>query len=106
MSKTVYHWRQEEFLNQCSITNELSKVVGEGVRQEQNDNDLICQAHLNCYQNLRIRNSKIPNAGLGLFYGNRQIKKNLPIIEYTGPVGNRPVRGNYVLEVNKTKFIM
>lgn len=64
-----------------------------------------CQAHLNIYQNLRITNSKLPNAGLGLFCGDRKISKSQPIIEYTGTVFNEPVRGNYVLEVNKNKFI-
>lgn len=64
-----------------------------------------CQAHLNCNKNLRITNSKIPNAGLGLFCGDRGIKRNQPIIEYTGQVWNKPVRGNFVLEINKRKFI-
>ncbi len=64
-----------------------------------------CQAHLNSYQNLRITNSKIPEAGLGLFSGDRKINKNQPIVEYTGTVWNEPIRGNYVLEVNKKKFI-
>lgn len=64
-----------------------------------------CQAHLNSYHNLRITNSKIPEAGLGLFSGDRKINKNQPIIEYTGTVWNEPIRGNYVLEVNKKKFI-
>jgi hypothetical protein len=64
-----------------------------------------CQAHLNIYQNLRITNSKLPNAGLGLFSGDRKINKSQPIVEYTGTVFNKPVRGKYVLEVNKKKFI-
>jgi transcription antitermination factor NusG len=64
-----------------------------------------CQAHLNTYQNLRITNSKLPDAGLGLFSGDRMINKSQPIIEYTGKVFNKPVRGNYVLEINKKKYI-
>ena len=64
-----------------------------------------CQAHLNRDQNLRITNSKIPNAGLGLFCGDQPIKKNQPIVEYTGEVWNEPICGDYVLEVNKKKFI-
>ncbi len=65
----------------------------------------LCQAHLNVYQNLRITNSELPNAGLGLFSGDKKINKSQPIVEYTGTVFNEPVRGNYVLEVNKKKFI-
>jgi len=64
-----------------------------------------CQAHLNVYQNLRITNSKLPDAGLGLFNGDRKINKSQPIVEYTGTLFNEPVRGKYVLEVNKRKFI-
>jgi hypothetical protein len=64
-----------------------------------------CQAHLNYNKNLRITNSKIPNAGLGLFCGDQWIKKNQQIIEYTGQVWNKPIQGKYVLEVNKRKFI-
>ena len=48
-----------------------------------------CQAHLNCNQNLRITNSKIPNAGLGLFCGDRWIERNHPIVEYTGNADRR-----------------
>jgi len=35
-----------------------------------------CQAHLNSCQNLRITNSRIPEAGLGLFSGDREIHTN------------------------------
>ena len=61
---------------------------------------------MNRYLNLRITNSKIPKAGLGLFSGNRKINKNQPIVEYTGTVWNEPIHGDYVLEVNKKKFIL
>jgi len=45
-----------------------------------NKRSKFCQAHLNCYQNLRITNSKIPNAGLGLFCGNRLIKRIIRLL--------------------------
>jgi hypothetical protein len=65
----------------------------------------LCQSHRNSYQKLRITHSKIPEAGLGLFSGERKINKNQQIVEYTGTVWNESSQGDSVLEVNKNKFI-
>ncbi len=65
----------------------------------------VCQSHLNSYQKLRITHSKIPEAGLVLFSGERKINKNQQIVEYTGTVWNERSQGDSVLEVNKNKFI-
>jgi hypothetical protein len=40
-----------------------------------------CQAHLNLNKNLRITNSNIPQSGLGLFTGDKPIKKHQVLAE-------------------------
>jgi len=64
-----------------------------------------CQPHLMKYKNLRITNSGIKNAGLGLYNAYRPIRRHQRIIDYTGDESITPINGNYVLEVNKNKFI-
>ena len=64
-----------------------------------------CQPHLIEYKNLRITNSRIKNAGLGLYNADRPIRRYERIIDYTGDESSTPITGNYVLEVNKNKFI-
>src|SRR4051812_20331160 len=64
----------------------------------------MCWVHLKQLKQLRIKQSKIPEANLGLFTTKR-IKANQKIIDYTGKVYDHPVNGKYVLEVSKNKFI-
>jgi len=65
----------------------------------------LCQSHCNIYQKLRITHSKIPEAGLVLFSGERKINKNQQIVENTGTVWNEHSQGDSVLEANKNKLI-
>ena len=65
----------------------------------------MCQPHLITYKNLRIGNSNIKEAGLGLFVGNQPILRNRIITPYTGTESKEPINGNYVLEVKKDKYI-
>ena len=58
--------------------------IKKGERGVRTKRSKLCQAHLNCYQNLRMTNSNIPNACLRLFCVDRQIKMNHPIVEYAG----------------------
>ena len=64
-----------------------------------------CQPQLMQLKGLRIGNSKLPDAGLGLFSARKQIPKNTIITPYTGTRSNHPISGNYVLQVNKNKWL-
>jgi hypothetical protein len=61
--------------------------------------------HLNRDQNLRIKKSTVPSAGLGLFSGDKPIAKNQNVVPYTGQYSPTEVGGNYVLEINKKHYI-
>ena len=65
----------------------------------------MCQPHLVKYRNLRITNSGLREAGLGLFTGNKPIKRNHIIAPYTGVESLVPISGNYVLELNRRRWI-
>jgi hypothetical protein len=65
----------------------------------------LCHFHLQRDQNLRIKQSTIPNAGLGLFAGNKPITRNQVVVPYTGQYSSTEANGNFVLEVNKNRFI-
>ena len=65
----------------------------------------MCQSHLIKCKNLRIGDSNIKEAGLGLFVGHKAISRNRIIAPYTGTKSKNPINGNYVLEVTKNKFI-
>jgi len=56
-------------------------------------------------RNLRIGESNLKNGGLGLFNAKQWRPRNTVVAEYTGTTSNQPINGNYVLEVNKNKFI-
>jgi len=64
-----------------------------------------CHFHLQRDQNLHIKQSSIPNAGLGLFAGNKPIVRNQVVIPYTGQHSSTKTNGKFVLEVNKNRFI-
>jgi hypothetical protein len=64
-----------------------------------------CFIHLNKVEHLQIKKSTIPDAGLGLFATDPGFKKDKRVVEYTGKVYSKPVKGPYVLEVNKHKYI-
>ncbi len=63
-----------------------------------------CWAHMQAKLNLRIKQSSIPQAGLGVFSGKTPIKKGSKIVEYSGDV--KPLNGgDYALQVNRRKMI-
>ena len=64
-----------------------------------------CQPHLQKHHNLRITDSKIKGSGLGLFSSRKGFEKNSFIIPYTGTHSSSPINGNYVLQINRKKFI-
>ena len=54
--------------------------------------------------NLRVKQSSIPRAGLGVFSGNKPIEKGAKIIKYSGEI--KPINGgDYTLQVNQRKMI-
>jgi RNase H-like domain found in reverse transcriptase/Integrase zinc binding domain/Chromo (CHRromatin Organisation MOdifier) domain len=65
----------------------------------------LCQIHLNRDHNLRIKQSTIQGAKLGLFSGDRQTKRNEIVTPYTGQFSATKTGGNYVLQLNKHHFI-
>jgi hypothetical protein len=65
----------------------------------------LCMIHLNRDQNLRIKKSTVPGAGLGLFSGDKAMTRNQIVVPYTGKFSPTEVQGNYVLEINKKHFI-
>ena len=65
----------------------------------------LCQIHLNRDHNLRIKQSTIPGAKLGLFSGDKLTKRNEIVTPYTGQASSTEMGGKYVLEVNKHHFI-
>src|SRR4051812_48601513 len=64
----------------------------------------MCWVHLKQLKQLRIKQTNVKEANLGLFT-TKQIKRNQKITDYTGKVYDHPVNGKYVLEVSKKKFI-
>lgn len=64
-----------------------------------------CQAHLKQLQNLRITDSKIADAGLGLFVDRNELPRNRIIVPYTGVESTEPIGGNYALKVSNNRFI-
>ena len=64
-----------------------------------------CQVHLKQLQNLRITDSKIADAGLGLFVDKHALPKNRIIAPYTGVESTKPIGGDYTLKVNNNRFI-
>ena len=64
-----------------------------------------CQAHLNSNENLRITNSNIPQSGLGLFTGDKPVKRNQVLAEFTGDKFDCPVSGPYVIEMRGGKSV-
>ena len=56
-------------------------------------------------KNLKITNSKIPESGLGLFNARKSIPKDVVITNDTGVESTQSIHGNYVLQVNKKKWI-
>jgi hypothetical protein len=65
----------------------------------------LCMTHLNRDQNLRIKKSNIPGAGLGLFSGDKPIARYQTVVPYTGQFSPTEIRGDYVLEVNRKHYI-
>ena len=63
-----------------------------------------CWAHMQNTFNLRVKQSSIPRAGLGVFSGNKPIEKGAKIIKYSGEI--KPINGgDYTLQVNQRKMI-
>ena len=58
------------------------------------------QPHLIKSKNLRITDSNIKGAGLGLFNAYKPIERNRIITPFTGTESTTPINGNYLLEVN------
>lgn len=58
--------------------------------------------HINRDQNLPIKRSTLPSAGLGFF---KPFNRNQIIVPYTGTHSSTETDGNYVLEVNKNHYI-
>ena len=57
------------------------------------------------FRNFRITDSNVRVAGLGLFNAYKPIERNTIITPFTGIESTTPINGNYVLKVNKRKFI-
>lgn len=64
-----------------------------------------CRPHLQQHRNLRITDSNIADAGLGLFAGKKGFAKNQIVTPYTGVESKEQIAGNYVLEAAKNRFI-
>ena len=66
----------------------------------------LCMIHLNRDQNLRIKQSTLPGAGLGLFTGDKPFDRNQTIVPYTGTHSPTKTDGNHVLRVNRNHYII
>lgn len=70
-----------------------------------------CWSHLQMLQDLRIKESTLPGAGLGLFVDGRPIAKGAHVADYTGPVVDPrtppwvDVGNDYLFELSKSKAI-
>ena len=65
----------------------------------------MCQPNLMKFRNLRITDSNVRVAGLGLFNAYKPIERNRIITPFTGTESTTPINGNYVSKVNKIKFL-
>ncbi len=63
-----------------------------------------CSVHLDKLYSLKVQQSQIANAGLGLF-ATKAIEKSEPIVIYTGKIYNEEVRGRYVAMGKKGVYI-
>lgn len=64
-----------------------------------------CWVHLQKLENLRVKQSNIPNANFGLFVAKEKVKPRQRIIEYTGERSSEPIEGDYVFQVSGNHFI-
>jgi hypothetical protein len=67
-----------------------------------------CWIHLKSKDDLRIKKSELPNAGLGLYYvGKKDVKKDKTITRYSAErVSSTPNRNSaYVLQVGNNRFL-
>jgi hypothetical protein len=65
----------------------------------------LCMTHLNRDQNLRIKRSTLPSAGLGLFTVDKPFNRSRITLPYTGTPSSTETDGNYILEANKKHYI-
>jgi len=99
--------RQREF-----VSNQCSSKTAKGVRCKRKTlKGTKCWTHLMREDNLRVKKSYLfsensqGNKNFGLFSAKKEIPKNKVIVPYTGIESQRPIKGDYVLEVNPYKFI-
>ena len=63
-----------------------------------------CWQHAGAHYSTKLAASTIPRAGLGLF-ARRDLSPREVIAAYTGHVSREPIDGDYVIQINRRKFI-
>jgi hypothetical protein len=65
----------------------------------------MCQIHLQREHNLRIKQSTLPGAKLGVFTGSKPIPRNQVILPYTGQLSSVPPNSDYALRIASNHFV-
>jgi hypothetical protein len=85
---------------QCSArTNK-----GRGCRKRTLRSEM-CQIHLQREHNLRIKQSTLPGAKLGVFTGSKPIPRNQMILPYTGQFSAVQPNSDYALKITNNHFV-